>query len=407
MAEAAQKCMTALDAGRQDISMLFLLSKWDWLMRFNSGQLLVNWVRGEMKLRGAEVCCPEFHAEVRREFGARLMRPVAPERVVHAVTKDRAKQLAVEAGWPCPFFPVMLQTRPPDGGGFRRKKADPGGEYTPGVFVIYSCWVDAIYGLIVMSGTNQFKHYPAAVVFENQIVDMGPRLLSYPCRIILDCDAKLAEFNHEYTLAELRECIDGVALWFVRQLLLIKAIKPTDRVVANQKNKDRATKASSHLTFNIAGISTHDIREVLERIFGRPRKEEEDRQKQAVKPETDDPQKKKKAKLTKKKALPEFWRVTDAAPFHGRAQFSTLLFYDKNKGETRAPIVVRELTFVNGEIVLEHVLDTAGQVELGPTNPDVLNLLNRCCYSSITPDFVTLSADFMVPKQQQVHTRGT
>ena len=68
--------------------------------------------------------------------------------------------------------------------------------------------------------------------------------------------------------------------------------------------------------------------------------------------------------------------------------------------------MVRELTFVNGEIVLEHVLDTAGQVELGPTNPDVLNLLNRCCYSSITPDFVTLSADFMVPKQQQVHTWG-
>jgi hypothetical protein len=404
MVEAAQKCMAALDAGRQDISMLFLLSQWEWLGRFNSGQLLVNWVRGTMKLRGGEVCCPAFHAEVRREFEARMARPVAPERVVHAVTKDEAKRLCAEAGWPAPFFPVMLQTRPPEGGAFRSRKGPKRDEaYTPGVFVIYSCWVDAMYGLIVMAGTKQFKRYPATVVFENQLVDLGPKLLAFPCRIILDCDAKLAEFNHEYTLAELRECIDGVALWFAQQLLLIGAIKPTDRIVVNQKNKDRETKASSHLTFNIAGISTHDIREVLERVFGRPRKEAEDRQKAALKEQADAqpaPTQNKKARLTKK-ALPEFWRVTDPAPFHGRAQFSTLLFFDKNKGETLTPVVVRELTIVNGEIAREDALDPSGQAD-GPTNPDVMRLLNRCCYSSIVPEFVTLSADFMVGRQQQV-----
>jgi hypothetical protein len=220
---------------------------------------------------------------------------------------------------------------------------------------------------------------------------------------MLDCDAKLAEFNHEYTLAELRECIDGVALWFVRQLLLIGAIKPTDKIVVNQKNKDREAKASSHLAFNIAGISTHDIREVLERIFGRPRKEEEDRQKAALKEaaEKPEPQKKRKRMKLAKKELPEPWRVTDPAPFHGRAQFSTLLFFDKNKGETRAPIVVRELTIVNGEVVREDALDTSAQAD-GPANPDVMKLLNRCCYSSLVPEFVTLSVDYMVGKQQQV-----
>ena len=416
MTEAAALCIQTLKAKRQDISMLFLLKNFDWLGSFGAGRELVEWIRYGLKLRFSAICSPEFQAEVAREYelGGSGLHPVAPERFVFAVTKDEVKRLCSEAQWPRPFFPVMLQTRPASSGTFvkradwKNKARDP--TYRPGVFIIYSCWSDALHALVDIAKRKEFHGFPADVVYENQLVDLGPKHHVYPCRVILDCDAKLSEFNDEYTLAELRESIDRVPLWYVQQLLKLGAIKRTDRVWVTQKNKDRETKASSHFIFSIYGISVADTRELFERIFVTAREEAEGKKKKtaaaatAEEEEAEAPTKKKRKK--QRSALPEPWRVTDPAPFHGRFQFSTLLFYAKHKGETQMPVVTRRIAFVDGAIEQEIPVALGRQLE-GHANPDALALLHACGYTSFIPDFVTFAPGFMVERTAAGKVRTT
>ncbi len=400
MVEAARRCIAALDAKQQDISMLFLLSKVAWLERFAAGQMLIDWLRTEVKLRTGDVAPREFQAEVRREFERRGIVPVAPERFVYATTKQEVRDRCLEARWPTPFFPVMLQTRPKGAGGFERKK-EVWKKEESGVFILFSCWPDALFALIAMAGNKTFKGFAADVVFENQVVDFGPKQLKFPCRIILDCDAKVAEFNNEFTMEELQQSIDQVAPWFVKQLVTIGAIKPADEVVCYQKNKSRPGKASAHLIFGIMGISTDDIREVLDRIFVEPwrkavEKEKLEAEKAALKAEGEEAPKKKRQKLAPRK-LPEPWQVADRSTMHGRNQFSTLFFKNPDKNEQEFPCLGFKLVIVNGEVKKRLRLPLPRE-EFCPENPKALSLLRCCCYSSLMPEFVTLSPDFMVEK---------
>jgi hypothetical protein len=388
MSEAARRCIEALDARQQDISMLFLLAHTAWLERFEAGEKLVTWVREEAKLRLGEVTAKGFQEEVRREFSARGIRPVAPERCVHAMTKQGAKDLCLQAGWPCPFFPVMLQTRPKGAGGFDKKGRKEG---PPGAFIVFSCWPDAFFALITMAGTGVYKGSAADIIFENQVADFGPKSIAFPCRIILDCDAKMAEFNNEYTLEELEQSIDAVPLWFVRELVRIKALKPTDKVVCYKKKKSRADKASAHFVFGIMGIPTEDIREVLDIIFVSRWKAWAEKQKSI--PESSQPKRHK----ARGRELPEPWRVTDRSTMHGRNQFSTLLLKNPDKKETEFPYLERRMVIVNGEVTGRSRLPFARE-EYEPGHAQALQLLHCCCYSSFPQEFVTLSPDFMIRK---------
>lgn len=380
--------------------MLFLLSKPAWLERFAAGRILIEWLRNDVKLKTGEVAPREFQAEVRREMESRGIVPVAPERCVYALTKQEARDKCLEAKWPTPFFPVMLQTRPKGAVGFVKK--GPWKKEESGVFILFSCWPDALFALISMAGTKTFRGYAADFVFENQVVDFGPKQLKFPCRIILDCDAKVAEFNNEYDIEELQTSVDQVAPWFVKQLVTIKAIKPTDEVVCYQKTKSRPGKASAHLIFGIMGISTDDIREVLDRIFVEPWRKEQERLKLEAEKATkraeggEDPPKKKKQKLVSKK-LPEPWQIADRSTMHGRNQFSTLFFKNPDKNEQEFPFVEWKLVIVNGEVKKRLRLPYT-RAESGPENPKALHLLHCCCYSSFMPEFVTLSPDFMMER---------
>lgn len=400
MADAARRCIAALDAQKQDISMLFLLSKPAWLERFAAGRILIEWLRNDVKLKTGEVAPREFQAEVRRVFESRGIVPVAPERCVHATTKQEVRDRCLQAKWPTPFFPVMLQTRPEGAAGFGRK--EPRKAEKLGVFILFSCWPDALHALIAMAGTKTYKGYAADFVFENQVVDFGPKQLKFPCRIILDCDAKVAEFNDEYDIEELQQSIDQVAPWFVKQLVTLKAIKPTDEVVCYQKNKSRPGKASAHLIFGIMGISTDDIREVLDRIFVEPWRKEQERlkleaEKAAKRAESgEDPPKKKKQRLAPRK-LPEPWQVADRSTMHGRNQFSTLFFKNPDKNEKEFPCIGYKLLIMNGEVKQRLRLPFT-RAEFCPENPQALSLLRCCCYSSFMPEFVTLSPDFMMER---------
>jgi hypothetical protein len=381
MATHARRCIEALDGRQQDITMLWWLREPRWLLQFKAGSDLLDWAVNTMKVGRAVLEDPEFYKEVSRVFSERGVRPVAPERVVANWSKDTAKRLCLDERWPKPFFPMMLQTRP---------SAKQEGS---GAFIVFSSWQDAVIALREMARTKTFyyakgkKLYPASMVYENQLVDMAG--YDYPCRIILDCDAKEAQFGGRYTLDQLRLSIDAVPQWFARRLVEIGAIGKADRVVAYEKEKSREGKASRHYIFNVVGLSTWDTQAVLREIFGA----EIEREKQAEREAKD------KAGKLQQPSLPSPWHVTDPVPHHGRGQYSVLGFFDTKKGETECPAITRRLEFAGGKEVAEPMPCRLSRAESTLDHPLALKLLHRACYSCPVENFVTMDAKYMVQRK--------
>lgn len=365
----ARRCIEALDANRQDYTMLWLLKRVEWLEQCKAGRELTDWARNRMEVPMTIASGEEFQAEVSREFKSRGIKPVAPERVVDNWSKDKAKQMCLDAKWPKPYFPVMLQTR-------------PGPKQKGGAFIMFSSWQDAMFALQRMAGTGLYRgrerEYGAEMVYENQIVDMAG--YDYPCRLILDCDAKISEHGEGHTVESLTRLIEEVPQWFVKRLVQIGAIKSTDRVVVYEKEKSRENKASRHYIFNIMGFSTWDTQAVLREIFGAEQQKERERE----------------SKKSKAVALP-VWKMVDTVPHHGRGQYSVLGFFDRNKKETEYPCITRRLEILNGEVMSSKPCKVS-RAESGLDHPLALVMLHRTCYSSQVADFVTLDRKFMVQR---------
>ena len=377
MATPARRCIEALDAKQQDITMLWWLRHPHWLKLFKAGTDLLDFATNRMKVPESECKAKAFHTEVTREFRARGVRPVAPDRVAENWNKNRAKELCLEQKWPKPFFPVMLQTRPGEG------------QDGSGAFVVFSSWQDAVIALREMARTKRYrgkdrKSYPATMVYENQLVDMAG--YDYPCRIILDCDAKPAQFGGGFTLDQLRASIDRVPEWFAKRLVEIGAIKSTDLVVAYEKEKSREGKASRHYIFNVVGLSTWETQAVLREIFGKKLEEEK---------ELDDRRRKKR-----EASLPEPWHVTDPVPHHGRGQYSVLGFFDVKKGETEFPSITKRLAILDGKLAAEPQPCKIPRKDCSLEHPLALKLLHRACYTCPTDDFIVMDSKFMVQRQQ-------
>jgi hypothetical protein len=373
MATHARRCIEAMDKQRQDITMLWWLKRPDWLKQFRMGLELLDWAGNTMSVPHSVSKGEEFQGEVTKEFERRKVSPVAPERVVSSWQKNTAKGLCLIARWPKPFFPVMLQTRPgPDQTG-------------SGCFIVFSSWQDAVIALRDIAKTRTYRRYAASMVYENQLVDMAG--YDFPCRIILDCDAKEAQFGGQYTLEQLGECISRVPEWFARRMVEIGAIKADDLVVVYEKEKSRRGKASRHYVFNIVGLSTWDTRAILWEIFGKEielRKEEE-----------------KKAKAKGQQLLtgsPEPWEVTDPVPHHGRGQYSVLGFYDTTKGETEFPAITKRFEIRAGKVLKTHPCKIA-RADSSLKHPLAMQLLHRACYSCPVDDFITMNPKFMTQKQ--------
>jgi hypothetical protein len=370
--------MERLDANNQDITMLWLLKRPQWIQQCKAGRELVDWLENIMGVPQRVAKTDEFQEAVSARFQGRGVRAVAPDRVVDDWRKDGAKELCLAAKWPKPFFPVMLQTR-------------PGAEGGTGAFIIFSSWQDAALALAEMSRTHRYKGkkkvYAADMVYENQLVDM--RGYDYPCRIILDCDAKVSEFRGKYSVGELNRIIDGTAEWFARRLLEINAIHPEDTVIVYEKEKSREGKASRHLIFNILGFSTWDTQAVFAEIFG----VEWDKLKALeAKPRGD----KREARFPIGGGIPA-WRLVDPVPHHGRGQYSVLGFYDPKKGEREYPCLTRRLVIVNGNLT-ECRLCRVDRKSSDLNSPTALKLLHRACYTSFISDFITLNPTFMTQR---------
>lgn len=387
MATQAQRCIEVLDSKQQDITMLWWLRKPKWLMQFKAGLDLLDWAGNTMRIRESDFSSKDFQKEVSRIFLERGVRPVAPDRVVANWSKDTAKRMCLEEKWPKPCFPTMLQTRP------------SAGQEGSGAFIVFSSWQDALIALQGMARTKHFhyekgkKLYAASMVYENQLVDMAG--YDFPCRIILDCDAKEAQFGGRYTLDQLSQSIDAVPQWFARRLVEIGAIGQEDKVVVYEKEKSRKGKASRHYIFNIVGLSTWDTQAVLREIFGAEIEKERDAERQ----DTSLLQKAKAPKAVQKPLLPHPWHVTDPVPHHGRGQYSMMGFFDTKKGETECPAITRRLVFVNGESASPPVQCKVSRAESTLDHPLALKILHCACYTCPVDDFITMDPKFMVQRK--------
>jgi hypothetical protein len=395
MALMARRCIEALDGKGQDITMLWLLKDMHWLERCKAGRELTDWVRNTMEVPTKIASGEDFQAEVLREFQTRGVRPVAPERMVDHCLKDPAKQLCLDAKWPKPYFAVMLQLNPRKPNATNEHGAPP---KLPGRFLIFSSWQDAMLALQRIATTRKFQDsdgrwFPVQMIYENQVVDVGNKDgagYDYPCRLILDCDAKLKEHGEGHTLESLKELIEQVPAWFARRLVEIGAIKRTDRVVVYEKEKSRDNKASRHYIFNIMGYSTWDTNAVYHEIF----RKEHDKEKALLEKEG----------LKKAPGLP-IWKMVDIVPHHGRGQYSVLGFFDKDKKETEYPCLTRRLVIVDGQVKSIRSCKF-GREESHMDQPFALSMLHEACYSCFVPEFVTLHDKYMVQHSAVNKTRA-
>ena len=385
MAAEARRCIEALDSRQQDFTMLWWLKRPRWLKLFKAGMDLLDWATNTMSVPERVFRGTEFQREVCRTFKDRGIRSFAPARVVDNWNKNRAKELCLEQKWPKPFFPVMFQTRPGEG------------QQGAGAFIVFSSWQDAIIALRQMARTRRYDgrdwSYPATMVYENQLVDMQG--YDYPCRIILDCDAKMSQFGGRFSLKQLGEAISRVPVWFSKRMVEIGAIKSTDLVIVYEKEKSREStdakegKASKHYIFNIAGLSTWDTQAVLREIFGKE-----------LETEKAEAESKKQKRVTD--YLPQPWHVTDPVPHHGRGQYSVLGFFDEKKGETECPGLTNCFKIMDGCLVSGEENPKPcklARADCTLEHPLALQMLHRACYSCPTKDFITMDPRFMVQRQ--------
>lgn len=73
---------------------------------------------------------------------------------------------------------------------------------------------------------------------------------------------ELSDYEDRFSLEEMEKSVQQVPAWFVRQLVAIKALKRSDKVIVVEKDKSRTGKVSKHYTFNIIGLSKGDIFQV-------------------------------------------------------------------------------------------------------------------------------------------------
>jgi hypothetical protein len=395
MAEHALRCIARMDEAGLDYTMLWLVRHWDWLVRSTFGRELTSWLDMEMGLHRQEVVCCEFHNQVTRVYRERGIRRIAPERMVWATKKKDLYELAESKNWPKPFCPFMIQTRPPElteaelkaRGGFKRA----------GVFLMFSNWQAGFYKIAEIAGCRILKDqkgkpihdfvgevHQVAVLYENQITQFGTERKDCPCRIILDCDLKCADFEDKYSLEDMIRSVEVVPVFFVRRLAEISAIRKTDVVIVVEKVKDRPGKVSRHYTFNLMGMSKGEIYQVLDVIFKKPFMD------------------KKKGLTVSASVLDEDeqrlispFEIADTSTMHGNNQFSVMLMHDPKKKETRNPVQTMAMKISNAGKTVERMKTPWAGTPNDPEHPHALEMLARSCYSNFTQSSIIMDSRFM------------
>jgi len=178
---------------------------------------------------------------------------LAPRLRVEAYRKQELMDMyhAVRDSWP-PHKPYLLQMR-------------------PGVYILFSNFQAGFHQMRKMALTGKYlteegRVLDVELLYEGQVE-------GEPCRIILDCDAYIADYAGLLTEEELVQSVLQVPQMLTRELVRIGAISREDTVCVVEKDKSRHDKVSFHFTFNIVGIPTVDLKAMFERVVLAPYKE--------------------------------------------------------------------------------------------------------------------------------------
>lgn len=392
MSEEAATCIRSLRGRGCDYTLLWFARHWDLMLTFEYGRKLIGFLESDQKLHRSQVTSDEFQGEVTAEFARSRVENLHPDRMVKAYYKEELFRLEVGQAWPEPYFPFLIQMR-------------------PGPFHLFFSWQTAFHWL-QHTAMNPPAKADSLLMYECQ-----PPPARGPVRIILDCDAHVEEFGGRLTTEEIESIVEEIPAFFVGELARMRAISHKDIVTVVEKNKSRPGKVSRHYIFNILGISTRDIRAVLQKILVEPyqseRSEYNKRKRSADQQEPPTSTKPTQKRAKSKSACSDAWGhvdtsdgkrfpcalLTDSSTMHGRNQFS-VPFCGK-KGEPPPRITHIWHIGAGGSDVKRRALK-GSEERRHPAHPKALEFLGLACFSSPTPDAITLDPRFMTCEEPAV-----
>jgi hypothetical protein len=252
----ADRCIELCDSNRVDPFLLFSLRHWHWLDGCRFGTKFKAFIELNTTLTTREMTCDgykgAFERRLRSVLGQRGVQNLAPELRVEGWRKDEVMtkwQESQRSGpWP-PHKPYMLQMR-------------------PGKYILVSNFQAGFHLVRAMTGTGKFRadegrNLPVTLLYESQVE-------GEPCRIILDCEAYLVDYEGLLTEEEVVESVRQVPQVLTKRLVAIGAITSSDTVMAVEKDKSREGKVSRHFTLNIVGIPTGDLKIMFQRVVLAP-----------------------------------------------------------------------------------------------------------------------------------------
>lgn len=357
MTESALKCIGSLEAKLCDISLLWLVRSWDSLSRSDTGIMLRDFIEVDMGLSRRDVENSEFIDAVTAHVKGRHVDFPDGSRYMMAYRKQLLLTKPEVTSWPQPCMPFMIQVM---------------NHGKPGPFVVFPSWHEGLLMYIRMCQNQAMlspdgKVIPVKLCYEHQIPGV-------PSRIIIDCDAKLADFDGILTPEEIQDMMEGFPSWFYGMLRAVNAIDENTRLEMYRKNKCRANKISYHFITNILCNSLGDGKSLLKAIFIDTFRE-------------DIVQFKKTGVLSEHARQPGFF--ADHATMHGRNQFSMLF---GGKPNEPLPRIDQVITFRGGE-EKRHAIPWEGENHTAD-HPNALEMLKMACFSTMTRTFITINSRF-------------
>lgn len=369
----ADACIEACKGRGVDPYLLFSLRHWEWLDNSRFGTKLKAFIELNTPVTTGHMVCKEFRlafeARVEHVLDRAGIVNLAPDLRVEAYRKQELmeKYHAVRESWP-PHKPYLLQMR-------------------PGVYILFSNFQAGFHQMREMAKTGKYrteegKVLPVELLYEGQVE-------GEPCRIILDCDAYLADFAGLLTEEELVQSVLQVPQVLVRELVRMGAIARGDTVCVVEKDKSREDKVSFHFTLNVVGIPTIDLKVMFERVVLAPYKEVHSRcrdEKSRV------PLAKHIAKSKGKDGVyAHALAHVDPSTVKGKHQFSTAFSRKKGEGPPRMGWVQ---WITEGGTKVRRVESSFHGADVVPSNERAFGMLYLAGFIHWTPRTVVLSRKF-------------
>lgn len=260
--QLAEECLRVCREHDVDHYLLFSLRHWHWLDHSRFGRQFKAFIEQHTQVRAAAMLkhgsWRAFKKRVVEEIDRLGVVNIAPHLFVEAYRMKELLQKydSVRQQWP-PHKPYLIQMRSENG-----------------LFILFSNCQAGFHRVCKMARDGKYQSEdgrwkPVELLYEKQLV-------GEPCRIILDCEAYMGDYEGVMSRDELVESMRHVPVMLTRELVRVGGIRPDDKVIVVEKNKCRAgaggcdggkgEKISFHFMFNIVGIPTGDLKVMFQQL---------------------------------------------------------------------------------------------------------------------------------------------